>query len=481
MGTNETPEPESTENNEPAKGSADFAGYSAEPEPTGETPPARATPPYGYGYWYGTPPNSEPGPGTGPATGPGPGPVPEAPQQRRARPGAIAAAVVAAALLAGVGGGFIGHAIGAPGSSTGNALIGDSTPSSNSGGGSSGTGGSSSTSTPQGGSAQGATPSAIAASVDPGLVDVNTVIDYGRAEGAGTGIVLTSSGLILTNNHVIDGATTIRVTDVGNGRTYNASVVGYDITKDVALLKLDGASGLPTVKLGDSSKVTNGERVVGIGNAGGVGGTPSYAAGTVTGTNRSLTASDALTGTSEQLNGMISTDANIRAGDSGGPLVNTAGQVIGIDTAGTSTFQVASASSTEGFAVPINTAMAVVRQIENGSGSGTVHVGPTAFLGVQITPSGSGGFGPFGGDGGSSAVNGAAISGVVAGDPAANAGLSAGDVITAVGGHTVTSSKALQQVLVIDERPGARVSVQYVDSSGVQHTVTLQLASGPPA
>ena len=147
-------------------------------------------------------------------------------------------------------------------------------------------------------------------------------------------MVLSSDGKVLTNNHVISGATSISVTDIGNGKTYSAKVVGYDRTHDVAVLQLQNASGLQTTPLGDSSKVSVGDSVVGVGNAGGVGGTPSAAAGTVTALNQTITASDDGNGTSEQLSGLIQVNADIQPGDSGGSLVNSQGQVVGIDTAG---------------------------------------------------------------------------------------------------------------------------------------------------
>ncbi|MGZ6840495.1 MAG: S1C family serine protease, partial [Frankiaceae bacterium] len=125
----------------------------------------------------------------------------------------------------------------------------------------------------------GSSDAAIAAAVSPGIVDINTTLGYRGAQAAGTGMVLTSSGEVLTNNHVIEGATSITATDVGSGQTYTASVVGYDPSEDVAVLQLTGASGLQTVTIGDSSAVRVGQRVVGIGNAGGTGGTPSYAGG----------------------------------------------------------------------------------------------------------------------------------------------------------------------------------------------------------
>jgi S1-C subfamily serine protease len=435
------------------------------PPPTFEPP---FSSPYGSPYaggWggYGAPPG---------IAFPGQMPPPQSARHRLAAGAAIAALVLAA----GVAGGVIGGLLSSRGG-TGSAS--SLSPFSGSGRGLSpfGGGGSSGPSGPS--SSVGSGPSdasAIARRVDPGLVDVNVTIDYGAAQGAGTGMVLTSNGLVLTNNHVVEGATAISVTDVGNGRTYAATVLGYDTSRDVALIRLEGASHLQTVRLGSSADLRVGAEVVGIGNAGGAGGTPSFAGGTVTGLDRSLTASDELTGTTEQLSGMISTNADILAGDSGGPLVTTSGAVVGMDTAGSASFQLPTSGQTsQGFAVPIDTAMSVARQIEAHRASATVHVGPTAFLGVEIS-SGGGVFGP----GGGTSVPGAPISGVVSGSPASGAGLGAGDVITAVGGHAVTSSRSLQQVMVADEKPGRTVQVVYVAPNGEQHTVSMTLASGPP-
>jgi S1-C subfamily serine protease len=287
-------------------------------------------------------------------------------------------------------------------------------------------------------------------------------------------MVLTSNGEVLTNNHVIEGATTISVTDVGNGKTYAATVVGYSVTRDVAVLQLTGASGLQTVTTG--SAASTGQEVVGIGNAGGAGGTPSYAGGTVTATGQSITASDEISGSSEHLTGMIATNADIESGDSGGPLVNAAGQVVGMDTAGSSTFQFGSQSSGTGFAIPIGTATSIAAQIKAGDASSAVHVGPTAFLGVGLDGSSQGS--SFGN---SAPASGVPISSVVSGSAAAGSGLAGGDVITAVDGHSVDSGTALQTVMVNDVRPGERVTVQYTDSSGQQHSVSVVLTSGPPA
>ncbi len=339
---------------------------------------------------------------------------------------------------------------------------------------------------------------AIAAKVDPGLVDINVTLGYQQEQAAGTGIVLSSNGVILTNNHVINGATSISVTDVGNHQTYTASVVGYDRTKDLAVLQLHNASGLQTATLGNSSSVAVGQGVVGVGNAGGTGGTPSAAGGTVTALNQSITASDEGDGTSEQLSGLIQTNADIQPGDSGGALVNTSGQVVGVDTAASAGFSFqgnGDSSGNQGFAIPINTALSIARAIEAGNGSSTIHIGTTAFLGVEVSAGSSssgssnnsgGGFGDFFGSGnsgntgnGSSSTSGAAVAGVVTNGPAQEAGLAQGDVITALGGTSISSANELTNAMS-QHHPGDKVSITWTDTSGQSHTATVQLSSGPP-
>ena len=338
--------------------------------------------------------------------------------------------------------------------------------------------------------------SQIANRVSPGLVDVTSTLGYAGATAMGTGIVLTSNGEVLTNNHVINGATSVSVTDIGNGKTYQATVVGYDASHDIAVLQLSGASGLTTATTGNSSTVRVGDKVVGIGNAGGVGGTPSVAAGTVTALNQSITASDEGSSSSEQLSGLIETNADIQAGDSGGPLVNSHGQVIGVDTAASSASGGSSdpfggfggsgdngssnsgqQTTTQAFAIPINTALSIANRIESGHASATVHIGATAFLGVEIASSGqqdnSGSFG-------SSGSSGVAIAGVQSGTPADAAGLSAGDVITSVDGQSVSSGTSIQQVLA-SHHPGDKISISWTDSNGQSHTATVTLAAGPAA
>jgi len=310
-----------------------------------------------------------------------------------------------------------------------------------------------------------------ASAVDGAVVDINTTLGYSQAQAAGTGIVLTSDGIVLTNNHVISGATAISVTDVGNGQTYGATMLGYDRSHDIAVIKLTDASGLQTASIGDSSALAVGDQIVGVGNAGGVGGTPSAATGTVTALDRSITAADASDGTSEQLQGLIEVDANIQAGDSGGPLVDSAGRVVGVDTAASAgtTFQ---GTGGDGYAIPIRTALQVANAIVAGQSSGTVHVGGTAFLGVQVT-AGNAALGAAGGTG-------AVVAGVVSGGAADQAGLAQGDVITGVGDRAVDSPDTLSSVMAT-HHPGDQVRVTWTDQNGQQQSATVVLGSGPPA
>jgi S1-C subfamily serine protease len=313
----------------------------------------------------------------------------------------------------------------------------------------------------------------IAARTSPGLVDVVTTLGFAHSAAAGTGMVLTPSGEVLTNNHVVEGATSIKATDVGNGRTYPAKVVGYDQSHDVAVLRLVGASGLRTVTLGDSGTAAVGHKVVAMGNAGGKGGSPSVVAGRIVGLGASITASDAGAGTSERLTGLIHHNAAIQPGDSGGPLVNTSGQVIGIDTAASAGFQFQSGSQqTQAFAIPINQALGIARQIDAGQSSATVHIGATGLIGVQVMSAADAAAN------GIPAGRGAVIAGALSGSPAARAGLTQGDVIVSAGGRMVTSPSALQAAV---ERfhPGDRVTIGWTDQSGQAHSASMVLVTGP--
>ena len=175
----------------------------------------------------------------------------------------------------------------------------------------------------------------------------------------------------------------VSATLVKSGQTYTARVIGYDSTDDVALLQLVGASGLKTVNVGDSTKVKVDEAVLALGNAGGRGGLPSTAQGTVQAVNQSIKASDEGADTTENLHGMIETNAPIEEGDSGGPLVNGSGQVVGMDTAA-STGGGAGTTATQGFAIPINKAVTIANEIDDGKASTNVHIGLAGFMGVNV-------------------------------------------------------------------------------------------------
>jgi S1-C subfamily serine protease len=291
-----------------------------------------------------------------------------------------------------------------------------------------------------------------------GVVDIDTVLGYQNGEAAGTGMVLTSDGEILTNNHVIQGATTITVTVVSTGKSYTATVVGTDPSDDIAVLQLSNASGLQVADFSDAT-ATIGEAVTAVGNAGGTGGTPSAVSGTVTALDQSITATDETGGNAEQLTGLIETDADVQAGDSGGPLYDTAsGEIIGMDTAASTGGQI------DGYAIPIETALSIADQITSGVDSETIHQGLPAFLGVSVNSA--------------AGANGAAIAGVLSGGPAESAGLAAGDVITAVGGTAIGSADDLTGTLAGYE-PGDTVSVTWTDGAGTSQTAQITLASGP--
>ncbi|NNN20572.1 MAG: trypsin-like serine protease [Acidimicrobiales bacterium] len=306
--------------------------------------------------------------------------------------------------------------------------------------------------------------------VNNGIVDVNTNLQYMQAQAAGTGIVLNSSGLILTNNHVIDAATQITVTDIGNGKTYSAKVIGFDKVDDVAVIQAQGASGLAVAPLGDSSKVATGDAVTALGNAGGVGGKPSVAKGSIIATDQSITASSDISNTSEQLTNMLKTNADIVPGDSGGPLVNSSGQVIGIDTAGSSGFQL-QASNAAGFAIPINKAMGIESQIVKGQSSSKIHIGEMGFLGVSVEN-------PTAGN--APSPSGAVIAGFLQNSPAQAAGMTVGDEITAVNGSSVSDTNSLSNIM-LQFHPGNTITISYLTPAGATQSATVTLVVGPAA
>lgn len=310
----------------------------------------------------------------------------------------------------------------------------------------------------------------IAAKVDKAVVDIDTVLGFENGQAAGTGMILTSNGEVLTNNHVIQGSTKITVTVVDTGKTYSAHVVGTDPTDDVAVIQLEGASGLKTITA-SKSNVSVGDPVVASGNAGGKGGAPSVSGGQVTALNQTITASDDNGANAHTLSNLIEFDASIAPGDSGGPLANKDGEVIGMDSAAEVNSRFRNASSTAGYAIPISRALDIANQIVAGKASSTVHIGLPAFLGVSLAGSTNGRIS-------GRSTGGALLSGVQSGLPADSIGLAAGDTITSVDGQTVDSAAALGPLLTA-HRPGEQVTIGWTDSSGNHHSATTTLVAGP--
>jgi S1-C subfamily serine protease len=368
---------------------------------------------------------------------------------------------------------------------------------------------------PGGAAGSGNLSTSVAHKVEPGLVDITSFVHYQQQVFEGTGMVLSANGLVLTNNHVIKGATRVTAQLVTNGRKYTAEVVGTDSAQDIALLRLEGASGLQPVTTGDSNKVRLGDTVVALGNAGGTGGLPTVTSGTITNLKRTITASDAGSGSSEQLTNMFQTNAPIAEGDSGGALANTSGQVIAMNTAANSQ-NIGGNGTAQGFSIPIDRALLIARMIASGHGNSTIQIGQPAFIGIAIAsdpksdaPSSSsnprtqlgqlqrlarGGFSGINSSGKclanetanpvpnsiAPAKSGALIAGVFCGAPAATAGAAAGDVITAVNGHAVTSPASLR-ILMRQYHPGTTVSLTWIGLNGHQRTGSLKLSAGPAA
>lgn len=304
-------------------------------------------------------------------------------------------------------------------------------------------------------------PVSASTQVEPAVVRIDTVVDYQQAYGIGTGIVLSPSGEVLTNYHVVQGANTVSATVAG--QSFMADLIGYDRRNDIAVLQLRGAFGLPAAPIGDSTKLVAGEPVVALGNAQGTGSPLTREVGTITSFGQTVNAEDELTGSTDQLNGLIEFAAPVRAGDSGGPVVNRAGQVVGVTTAASVNFRMGPGG--KGFAIPINDAMAIATQIRSRTPSPEVHIGPPTMLGVGVRTAPRDDAGVI-------------IQDVLRGGPAEAAGLAPGDLLTAIDGTPLDSARTL--TLVLDQHyPGDVVDLTWLDRSGQQHTGKAPLAAGP--
>lgn len=297
-----------------------------------------------------------------------------------------------------------------------------------------------------------------------GVVLINTVLEYASAEAAGSGVILTSDGLVLTNNHVIEGSTEITVTDPSTGQTYTARVVGTDATSDIAVLQLEGASGLTTATVDDDGDPAVGDTVTAVGNSEG-GGTLMAASGPVTALGESITTQSEGVSEGESLSNLIAVNADVVSGDSGGALLDDEGELVGITTAASS-----GSSDITGYAIPIQDALTVAKQIVSGEEADGITLGYPAFLGVQLSSSSTGLPGSTG--------TGAVIGGVIDGTPAAEAGLAAGDTITAVDGTAVSSGDELSAALA-EYAPGDQVTLTWTTAAGQSQTATVTLIEGP--
>jgi S1-C subfamily serine protease len=503
---------------QPGYGQASYpqAGYPQQGQP-GYTAPGQP----GYaGYSY--PPGGGFGQPPGGYGGPGGFGLPPRPPRRRGLTAAITYLAVAA-IAATAGGLVVAFADGSqppaassgstgsgnlglpggglfPGGGGGNSNSGNNGSSGNSGG---------------AGAVSGSTIQRLKASVTPGLVVITSNLKYdgNGVAAAATGMIISHDGLVLTNNHVINGTTGLTARVVQTGRQYTATWLGYDKGSDVAVIKLDGASNLPTVPIGDSSTVKVGEDVVGMGNANGTG-SISYVGGSITNLNQTITASDDGSGqAAEKLTGMLQTNAQIIPGDSGGPLVSTDGKVIGMDTAASTNSSTANSGQNVGFAIPINRAISLARQIIAGQPGRGIKIGSSGFVGVlvpsnkgsqstktspaaqlrqeeaqdqafgQTNPAPSGCVQSNQNAGVPSRIapvsSGTLVLGSLCHTPAAMAGIGAGDVITRVNNKAVSSPASLMNILQ-GMHGGASVKITWVTPGNQTVTRTLTLSVAPP-
>ena len=399
-----------------------------EPLPPLEPPPAEAPP-----YSHDGPPEAG---STRPAPGPGM-PLSPPPDRPRGLRGRSAAALLAVALVGGVAGSALtlaldGDEAASPsavaGSAAGRSIVLDG---------------------------EKLDVAGVVAKAEPAVVSIQVDMDNGfrSATGAGTGVILTSDGEVLTNAHVVDGARTVRVTLAGESRARTADVVGTNPAADLALLRIPGAEGLPTADLGSSADVAVGDDVVAIGNALALRGGPTVTRGIVSALDRSL---DTDNGT---MTGLIQTDASISSGNSGGPLVNALGQVIGINTAVASSGR-GSAAENIGFAIAIDKALPVMEQLRGNAPSARV-----GYLGVSTSDPEDG-------------SRGATVMSVEAGSPADAAGVRAGDLVTHVDGRAIDGAAALSSA-VKSKEPGARIDLRILREDD-DLTVEATLGTQPP-
>jgi len=305
--------------------------------------------------------------------------------------------------------------------------------------------------------------------VQPSVVSID--VKGNGQEDQGTGMIITSNGLVVTNNHVIAAAVqsgTITVTRTGSTKSIPAVLVGTNPIDDVALIKVQGVSNLPTVTFGNSNGLVVGDAVVAIGNALGLAaGTPTVTSGIVSALGRTVTAGT--TAASETLDNMIQTDAAINPGNSGGPLLDSAGDVVGMNTAVAGTLSDGSSAQNIGFAIPAATIESLLKTLKGGESV----VNHGAFIGVEITSMNA----ELRAEYGFTVSSGAVVMSVITGTGAAAGGVHQGDVIVAINGTAITSAQDVSSV-VSALRPGDVITLRVV--RGTKHlTLHVTLGSAP--
>ena len=303
--------------------------------------------------------------------------------------------------------------------------------------------------------------------VAPAVVNISTqvlevdplgAVQQGR--GTGTGFIIREDGIIVTNFHVVEGATRIRVVlPPPNRNTFTARVIGGDEEHDLAVLKVAG-EGLPTIPMGNSSTLQLGQRVVALGYALALEGGPTVTSGIISSLQRTIRVGDPQQGVTRTLQDALQTDAAINPGNSGGPLVDLNGQVVGINTAG------AGQAENIGFSIAIDAARPMIdRAIRNPAG-------PVAYLGVSTTTVDSG----LAFQLGLPVEKGALVQAVTG--PAEEAGIETGDVIVAFEGQRVINTDALGRA-ILEKRAGDTVDVRVVRPNGDSETLTARLGVRP--
>ena len=310
---------------------------------------------------------------------------------------------------------------------------------------------------------------ALVKKVQPSVVSIDVKGD--GEEDQGTGMIITSGGLVVTNNHVIAAATnggTITVTRTGTTKAIRATLIGTNSVDDVALIRMDGVSHLPTVTFGNSNSLEVGDAVVAIGNALGLAaGTPTVTQGIVSALGRTVTASSE--SATETLNNMIQTDAAINPGNSGGPLLDSAGDVIGMNTAVAGTLADGTSAQNIGFAIPVATIESLLNTLK--AGESVVNHG--AFIGVEITSLTS----ALQQEYGFSVSTGAVVMSVIADSGASRAGVKQGDIIVGINKTTITSAQDVTDVLS-RLYPGDVIALHLV--RGTKHlTLDVTLGTAP--